>query len=92
MNIEGGVYLQSDEHGGCNFSQMNIGEGCIFNQMNIGEGCIFNQMNIGEGCIFNQMNIGGCIFNQMNIAIVSKTTLGKLLRERVVSIWAFPSA
>ena len=34
----------------------------------------------------------GAIVNQTNIGTVSKTTLGKLLTDRVERIWAFPSA
>ena len=32
------------------------------------------------------------IVNQMHIGTVSKATLGKLLRDGVMCIWAFPSA
>ena len=56
MNIGGGVHLQSDEHWGSIFNQMNIG-GCIFNQMNIG-GASSIRRTLREGCIFNQMNMG----------------------------------
>ena len=48
-------------------------------------------MERGSARQFSSKGQEGAIISQTNIGTISKATLGKLLRDGVESIWAFPS-